>query len=206
MDVDDYWSIDSLCTGEQKLKVSLLHGIKDYGYLNEENKEDLYKDNKIEMPLWLAIDLNACEKLDIATPKYFSTSFRNTIIADPTVINLKNKSEYFYETAFMLGSVMKQENLSIIMPVIRTAFKERLKMILELSDGKNNSQNMTSILKRLCNFEMKLFRANRERSSEVLNFKQQNCVANNYGVEDKVSQLKSYILLPCIFSKVLILF
>ena len=118
MDVDDYWSIDSFLAGEEKVKTLIQCEVSDYGFMISEVKEDIEENEKIQMPLWIAKELYANEKVDLAVPKFFSQSYRNILLAGPTVSNIKEKTDYFYEIAFMLASVLKDEIRKSIMPVI----------------------------------------------------------------------------------------
>ena len=184
MEFEDYWNLDNILASEQKVKVNLTEGIEEYGHLGEESKDNLEEGDKLEMPLWLAKLLYSADKLDIATPKFFGKSFRDTLIADPTIINLQDKSTYFYEVSLFLSEVLGEEQINNIIPVIHKTFVERYTMISDYAEGKSVSQNMSSFTRKLWNVEAYLFTVNKERIKETVNFKQQHSIDTNYGTED----------------------
>ncbi|CAI2379831.1 unnamed protein product [Moneuplotes crassus] len=184
MDTEDYWSIDTILAEEQKIKCSMLTSIHEYGHLCEAGKENLEEGDKLEMPLWLAKSLYSEEKVDIAIPKFFSTSFRETLAADSTIVLLKDKCNYFYENATILSEILKSEKLKEIIPVVHKAFVERMRMISDYAEGESEVQNNNMFIRRLCHIEKELFVHNKQRIKETVNFKQQHSVQENYGAQD----------------------
>mmetsp|Transcript_23246 Transcript_23246/g.20613 ORF Transcript_23246/g.20613 Transcript_23246/m.20613 type:complete len:199 (+) Transcript_23246:12-608(+) len=184
MEADDYWSIDTILAEEQKVKVKLTQGIEGYGCLGEDSKESLDVGDQLELPLWLAKQLYDSQKLEIGLPKFFRKNFRDTLTADSTVLNLKTKSDYFYEIAFLLMGVLKDENIQDIIPVVHRTFIERYQMISDYSEGKSVSQNINSFVRKLTDLELKLFNSNKNRIAETRNFKQQHARVANYGARD----------------------
>ena len=111
--------------------------------------------------------------------------------ADSAVVNLKEKTDYFYEIAFLFGNVLKGDNLKAIMPTILLAYAERFKMISDFSEGSSVAQNLNSLMRKLCNVETMLFKENKKRMEEVTNFKQQTAISSSYGAEDTTYQRKT---------------
>ena len=191
MDVNDYWSIDAILTGQQKVKAISKANVIGYGSLAENTDDDLKPDQKMDLPLWLAKELYGLDKINLFTPKYFSEAYRQTLKADSTCVNLKDKSDYFYETAFVLGPVLKTESLTAIVPTVLLTFKERLAMLLTSSENTVTSIESTTLRRKLWAIEAKLFDANKMRMTEVANFKQQIAISKNYGVEDSMFKRQS---------------
>ena len=100
------------------------------------------------------------------------------------MINLKDKSDYFYEIAFLLSGVLQAEHLEKIIPVVHKTFVERYQMISDYSEGKSVAQNSTTMFNKLCHLEKLLFDDNKNRITETTNFKQQHAFEANYGVQD----------------------
>ena len=188
---DDYWSIDAILAGETAVKAIFKSDILGYGFLGEERDPDLKKQQKTYLPLWLAKELHMIELVELYSPPYFSKPFWATLKADATVVNLRNKSDYFYETLFILKPVFRDEQLSQILPIILKTFVERLKMILSNSEILPTNFETTKLKQRLCFIEVKLFESSRTRFEEVRNFKQQIGVLKNYWVEDPMFKKQS---------------
>ena len=127
----------------------------------------------------------------MVTPKFFSKSFRNTLTADSTVVNLKEKTEYFYEIAFILSSVLKEDHLDSIIPVVHRTFIERYRMIADQAEGKTVSYNANTVIRKLCNAELSLYKNSKARMDETVNFKQQHAISSSYGAEDTTFKRKS---------------
>ena len=186
MDVNDYWSIDAIIAGQQKMKAIAKSDITGYGELWEEGDEDVKVSQKMNLPLWLAEKLYGLDKIEMYTPKFFLEKYRDTLKADPTIVNLKEKSDYFYETALILGPVLKKENIVAIVPTVLHTYRERLKMILSSSENTSTNVESSTFRRKLWAIEAKLYDANKTRVAEVANFKQQIAVSKNYGVEDSM--------------------
>ena len=184
MNSNDYWSIDSILAEQQTIKAITITDISDYGYLSEERDKDLKQNQKIKLPLWLAKELHVNGKISIIIPAYLTKKYWDILKADPTIVNLKNKTNYFYDTLFKLGSLIKSEHIKTIVPTILNTFTERLKMILSKSESSYTNLESEKLKRKLSSLEDKIFEANKYRATEVLNFKQQIESNKNYGIED----------------------
>ena len=123
MDVNDYWSIDVIVAGQQEIRVISKSDITGYGELWEEGGEDVKVSQKMNLPLWLAEKLYGLDRIEMYTPKFFLEKYRDTLKADPIIINIKEKSDYFYETALILGPVMKKEIIVAIVPTVLHSYR-----------------------------------------------------------------------------------
>ena len=184
MNSNDYWSIDSILAEQQTIKAITITDISDYGYLSEERDKDLKQNQKIKLPLWLAKELHVNGKISIIIPAYLTKKYWDILKADPTIVNLKNKTNYFYDTLFKLGSLIKSEHIKTIVPTILNTFTERLKMILSKSESSYTNLESEKLKRKLSSLEDKIFEANKSRATEVLHFKQQIESNKNYGIED----------------------
>ena len=54
------------------------------------------------MPFWIAWSLFKWSVLNLGEPTYFSNGFKAVLDADPLVVNLMEKSPYFYDMANMI--------------------------------------------------------------------------------------------------------
>ena len=91
---------------EEILKVEFVQNIKNYGVITEEKLQDANKGQKSLLPVWLSTELFQRQIVNIAIPKYFSDQFKDTLLADPTVVSIKEKTPYFYELSEILFPIM----------------------------------------------------------------------------------------------------
>jgi len=65
----------------------------------------LKKDTAVELPLWMAQALVLKNMVKLKLPKYFGDSFRVTLLAQPAVMNLQDRSPFFYEFGLKLANL-----------------------------------------------------------------------------------------------------
>jgi hypothetical protein len=65
----------------------------------------------LELPLWLAIKLSQGRFLSIEVPYIYREQFKNTLVADSTVINLREKNIFYYETGAKLCEFLDDKTL-----------------------------------------------------------------------------------------------
>jgi hypothetical protein len=79
--------------------------------------------------------------VNIAVPKYFSDQYKDTLMADPTVVNIKDKTAYFFEIANMLFPVMTESVTSSKTEMVVETFVRRFNAIIEKSERKEASDD-----------------------------------------------------------------
>lgn len=125
---------------------------------------DLPKFSKIKIPYWLTKDLLSYKMLRLEPVGWYSESFRKILLADPTIVDLGEKSQYFYEFGAMLAQ-NKDRNLGNFDFVAHSFFermKELINLILHLRENEDHN-----FLKKLTNCEQQIFNKGRE---EVVKF------------------------------------
>ena len=65
----------------------------------------------LELPLWMAIKLAQGKFLQIEVPHIYREHFKNTLKADPCVVNLKEKNGFYYETGSKLVEYIDDSTL-----------------------------------------------------------------------------------------------
>jgi GINS complex subunit 3 len=63
--------------------------------------EDLQQGTKVELPFWLAKALASKNMVAVELPKCYGHTFLNHMRADPSVINLRDKSPFYYEVSVL---------------------------------------------------------------------------------------------------------
>jgi GINS complex subunit 3 len=95
-----YYDIDSILCEEERLPTTFATDAIGLGFLDPSScEEDLKQDTKIELPLWLAKSLDAKNMVHLEKPKYFGTKFMLHLSADPSVVNIREKSPFFFKVS-----------------------------------------------------------------------------------------------------------
>ena len=102
---------------------------------------DLEQGNSLELPFWLSRALNAHKLCVITPPKWFGRSFKQIVLADPEITNLKEKSNYFYELGYKLAESMDYDKDSVIFELLQKVFFERMKKLMNLVVHLKESKN-----------------------------------------------------------------
>ncbi|KAI9435902.1 GINS complex, Psf3 component [Lactarius psammicola] len=85
---DDYYSIDSILSENQKIQCTFKVGIPDMGHLDGGHERDIKAQSKIQLPLWLAFILIYSDYVDFAVPPPFSSRVRNALNAEAKSVRL----------------------------------------------------------------------------------------------------------------------
>ena len=158
-----YWDIDDFLAEEEPVSVACQQQCYNMAFLNNSakgNDKDLLPGTKLDIPLWLAKRLSRTndEKFIIIIPVIYRENFQKTLSADPTVINLREKTPYYYEIAMKLIPLIHDETLGDILSIVMST---RLKTIIKKSFCLK-TEDSTSFIKKLTNMERKIFENGRE--------------------------------------------
>jgi hypothetical protein len=132
--------------------------------------------SKLELPLWLALPLHTSDNVSIQPPKYFNVKMNNSLHADPTIVNLKAKTNYFYDICLKLLPYLDEGK---IWPkcLIITFAKRYFKIIM---NSANVQYEDTNIKKNLClkekEFYDKMLTINKEIKFFLQNYRNNNKV------------------------------
>lgn len=86
----------------------------------------------------------------IEVPKFFGESYRNTLEADPKIISLKERSNYFFEIGGKLSSILEGTNLiGLLLNVFIARVFHLFNEITQNSDPK--------IIKKLTELELEIY-------------------------------------------------
>ncbi|KAI9447775.1 GINS complex Psf3 component [Lactarius indigo] len=85
---DDYYSIDSILSENQKIQCTFKVDIPDMGHLEGGHERDIKAQSKIQLPLWLAFILIYSDYVDFAVPTPFSSRVRNALNAEAKSVRL----------------------------------------------------------------------------------------------------------------------
>ncbi len=172
MDDENYWDIDDILAGEEKITVKFNHDCYKLSRLDqnlkEKPEEDITEGTVLELPIWLAIKLSQGECVSIIIPHIFRENFKNIILADPTVINLREKTQYYYAVAFKIKDHIDDENL---ISTLSTAFLNRIKEFSRISYHLR-IESCGGLTRKMDNLELKIFNCGRTAAMNFRNWKE----------------------------------
>ncbi len=140
MEAGKYWSIDAFLCEEEQIMGKLRCSGKGLAYLDAQAdpaEKDLQEGKEIKLPLWLAAPLAEKDYLTITSPVYLGKSYKDTMKADPTAVNLRERSPYLYEIGKMLNDHLRDEDL---FPTLTAVFTERYKKIVDCASSTKVSE------------------------------------------------------------------
>ncbi len=101
-----YWDIHDFLCEEEKVSTKFMTDSFENSQLDfnspSEELTEIKSGQILEVPLWLAIKLCQGKFLQIEIPQFYRENFKKTLIADPIVVNLREKNIYYYETGVKL--------------------------------------------------------------------------------------------------------
>ena len=125
---------------------------------------------EVEVPMWLALPLAARGIVSLKPPAYFGPSFQAHLLADASVLNINEKSPYYYELGVRLSMLMRQKRLPAI---LKKAFHARYLGIIDTSTNLGNVDTSDHIRK-LTTTERALFHLGHAAAAEVVHYKSRN--------------------------------
>ncbi|KAI0248699.1 GINS complex Psf3 component [Lactifluus subvellereus] len=85
---DEYYSIDSILSENQKIQCTFKVDIPDMGHLDGGRERDIKAQSKIQLPLWLAFILIYSDYADFTIPPPFNSRVRNALNAEAKSVRL----------------------------------------------------------------------------------------------------------------------
>ncbi|KAL4472859.1 hypothetical protein ABPG72_020593 [Tetrahymena utriculariae] len=175
-----YYDIDDILSEDEKVNVKFNEICVGIGFLDQHQEfsdgKDIPKGTVLEMPFWLGVQLaqtisvskqsNFEEDTPIAVleiPKIYRSQFQNSLLADPTVINLREKSNYFYEFGLKMAEYLEDPKL---IDILICVFLKRAKQFAKLSFSLIIQQCDDMIL-RMTHSELNIFNSGRKISMEL---------------------------------------
>ncbi|OMJ91710.1 hypothetical protein SteCoe_5741 [Stentor coeruleus] len=161
-----YWDIDDILAEEEPVMIETTKEIKGAGFLYPQGTDlDLKKSSRFSIPLWLGISMARRDLAKIEVPKFFSDSYRNTLKADPKIISLKERTNYFFEVGIKLSdSLDGAELVKLLYKVFLARFIHLFNEITHNSDPK--------IIKKLTELELELYEKGMRAVRELYDWKE----------------------------------
>ncbi|KAG6529293.1 DNA replication complex GINS protein PSF3-like [Zingiber officinale] len=161
----DYYDMDDIIMEDQHIQVIFQVGANGVGLLDPGSENNsVEKGAKVELPFWLAHELQLRQAVSIYLPACFSQKTRNEIKADAACVNLKVHCPYFYELGCKIVPLVSDKTIGSF---LYETFTSRY---LEMLSKSHSASVLTApkFLPRLSKEEIQLFEASR---SSMMAFK-----------------------------------
>jgi len=157
--IGGYYEIDDIIAEAENIPCLFNIDAVKLGYLDDAgNEDDLAKDTRIELPYWLTQVLTTRNMVTVELPKCFTPRFKTALLADPAVVDLRDRQEFFYELGTKLSTLSRDPEISdMLQKTLSVRYLEILKRHTSW-----RSMDFTSFTSRLANMEAKLFQLKSE--------------------------------------------
>eukprot|EP01083_Nonionella_stella_P081396 224189_1 len=150
----DYFDVDDILAEDEMLSCKFLIDALGLGYLDESNDdEDLKAGAVADLPVWLAQKLWFRGMVEVTCPKFFSERFATNLLADPTVVNLSDRSKYFYRFGMKVSGIQRTDNIPVM---LQKTLSLRYREIMDKSRRWRGTE-FSAFTKRLTAIEKELF-------------------------------------------------
>ena len=95
----DYWSIDDILAGQERLPCRVEQPFYRLGFLSSHSGEEhLMPGTKLDLPAWALRTLCTRKRrlLSVQLPRAYKETMRTAIVADATVLDLHRNGPYYY--------------------------------------------------------------------------------------------------------------
>lgn len=162
----DYWDIDDFLAEEEPVTVLTASRLCGLGSLCPNLKAlDLPIRHKVDLPFWLAAVLVQRSFVTVSVPKYYTESYRASLKANPSILQLSEKSKYFFTLGSKLSILLLDTELT---PILMQAFMLRFRDVAEHHDLKQS----VGLVRRLTELELGLMEAAQKSIKELKDWRQ----------------------------------
>ncbi|XP_028793822.1 DNA replication complex GINS protein PSF3 [Neltuma alba] len=122
-----YYDIDDIITEEEIVSVIFQKAASGVGIDPSSETDYIETSSKVEMPFWLAYELQLRQVVSINVPSCFDKKTRLEIQADCASVDLRSRCPFFYEFGCKIAPVVGDRTIGFL---LLSAFKNRYKEIL----------------------------------------------------------------------------
>ena len=100
---DNYFSLEDIVASQERVPITIQQDLPQLGFLDpssihQADPTNLTAGSKLELPLWMAKALRGRRRIQVELPKTWSSSQRQIMNADPTVVDLHKLGPNFYQS------------------------------------------------------------------------------------------------------------
>ena len=167
-----YYDVDALLGEEERVGCEALFGAVGLGFLDATCEgADLAAHSRVELPLWAARKLAERRFVAVDTPKAYAHRFRTYLLADPVVMNLRERSPHFYETGLELAHFVRDSQA--LMETLVRALSERFSDLLDKSQN-SRDEDCSALTSAMPELEQLLFRMGHQGAYDVYLYKRRS--------------------------------
>lgn len=172
--VGDYYDVQSILAEEERVPTVFRTPALELGFLDctSDGNGLLSAGAKAELPLWLATRFADKLFVHVDAPKCFCGRFRTYLLADPTVVNLRERSASYYDTGFSIAGFVGQDCPALTAALIRT-LAMRFADILDKAQNSRN-EDISNLTRGMTNLERRLFEAGHRGADEMYHWKRRD--------------------------------
>ncbi|XP_030931566.1 DNA replication complex GINS protein PSF3-like [Quercus robur] len=122
-----YYDIDDIITDEEIVAVIFQKAASGVGIDPSSETDCVEVGSKVELPFWLAHELQQRQAVSMNIPTSFNQNTRLEIQADSACVDLRSRCPYFYEFGCKIAPLVGARNIG---PLLLSAFKSRYKEVL----------------------------------------------------------------------------
>jgi len=123
MSTDSYYDLDAILGEEQRVPTTFKVSAAQLGHFMPGNEvqqiEDLPKDTRLELPLWLSKILLERNMVALDMPPFYGSRNRSRLKADEWSINIRDKSPYY----FRVGRTLSKVNRPVLFYFVCASFR-----------------------------------------------------------------------------------
>jgi GINS complex subunit 3 len=161
-----YWDIDDILAEEEPVSITISKDLDGVGFLDPSVKSiTLKQSTHLTVPLWLAVTMALREMAAIEEPKFFGDGYRNILEADPRIVSLKERSNYFFEVGSKLSGFLDGPELILLLMKV---FIVRVMHLFNEISHRSDPQ----IMKKLTEIELEIYEKGRKTVMEHSNWRE----------------------------------
>ncbi|KAJ7959654.1 DNA replication complex GINS protein PSF3-like [Quillaja saponaria] len=125
--MEKYYDIDDIITEEETVSVIFQKAASGVGIDPSSETDFVEVGSKVEVPFWLAHELQLRQAISVNVPTCFNQKTRLEIQADSACVDLRSRCPYFYEFGCKIASTVGDRTIGFL---LLSAFKSRYKEVL----------------------------------------------------------------------------
>jgi len=148
-----YFSLDDILASQERIPLVTQQDLPQLGFLDPQSHYQtdptvLVTGTTLELPLWMAKDLKVRNRAKLELPDSWSSSKREIIKADPSVLDLHKLGPYFYQTGYhILKLISNNQNLNDDAEAISNILVDTLtKRFRNIMDASANSEAQDTLI------------------------------------------------------------
>lgn len=162
-----YLNIDEILAEDERVPCIFHVQAHRLGHLDPTSgTETVAEGQQLELPLWMAERLREARYISVSLPRNFSAKVRESLLAAPESVRLRERSPHFYEVGLRLAALADTDEAKTLPASIQATLATRVSMILTRalhSEGVDTSR----FTEGLTDLEQSLFWAGYRHAKDV---------------------------------------